>query len=72
MRGGYPVYVVFLTAIGTAGALTGERRQYWCVKAGMIGYCGHEHLTEESAAECLIPMTDKYRAARWPKKKKEA
>jgi hypothetical protein len=46
-----------------------DRIKYWCVSAGMIGHCGHEHPTPEDAKSCLEPMEKKYRETRWPKKK---
>ena len=72
MSAGYNVHVVGIAHFKgnpTRKEIYNMVPEYWCVEAGMnVGRCGHKHQTEEDARQCLGPMTDKYIAARWPKK----
>lgn len=72
MRGGYPVRVVqkshkqFKSLKEAIANIDVAADWYWCVSAGMIGYCGHKHRKQEAAEKCLEPMTLAYREKRWP------
>jgi hypothetical protein len=75
MGRGYPYWKVVkrieVEFDSSTGTPTGRREEYWCAQAALVGSCGHRHPDEDEAMGCLPDIEARYRAARWPKRKKK-